>query len=223
MERVIEELKEHWKNVLIGVLTVVLVGTLWVMSTRSKQDHSSQEDGQSLEDIIEPSDPSNETNKEESTSDTTVPAEPEIYIVDVKGEVNKAGVYDIPADARVKDVIQLAGGLTDEADQLSINLAQKVEDQMVIYVAHQDEQAPSSHPVFSQPSMNTTRDQSIININTATEAELTTLNGIGESKAQQIIHYRQENGLFNTKEELKDVPGIGDKSFELLKDMITVK
>lgn len=137
--------------------------------------------------------------------------------VDVKGEVNKPGVYEFNLDARVNEVIKQAGGFTAEADQTQVNLAQKVQDEMIIVIPKAGEAAQADQ---SEDGMGMSADK--IRINYATLEELENLNGIGPSKAQAIIQYREENGFFQTPEDLLEVSGIGEKTFDSFKDDIIV-
>lgn len=140
-------------------------------------------------------------------------------IVDVKGEVKKPGVYEVSPSSRVNDVIQLAGGFTKEADENQINLAQKVEDEMVIIIPKiGDEKATISSTVSSAGV-----DESKVNINQATKEELETLPGIGPAKAQAILDFREENGHFKEVEDLLQVNGIGEKTLENLQEHIAVR
>lgn len=146
----------------------------------------------------------------------------EVY-VDIKGAVRKPGVYAVSSDMRMMDVIEMAEGFLISADQSQINLALKLVDQMVIYVPQIGEEAKSStEGTLSSLEPETEEQESQININTADTQQLQELNGIGEKKAEKIIQYREESGSFQTIEELKNVSGIGDKTFETLKDLITV-
>lgn len=133
--------------------------------------------------------------------------------VDVKGEVKNPGVYTITKESRVEDVIILAGGFTKKANQTVINLAQKVHDEMIIAVPKVGETTESAS---SQVPVNSTK----INLNYASQEEIEQLNGIGPSKAQAIIQYREENGLFQTIDEVLNVPGIGEKTLENMKESI---
>lgn len=165
------------------------------------------------------------------------PPTPPALVVYIVGAVAQPGVYDLPAGSRVQDAIQVAGGLTAQADSRGINLAATVRDGMQISVPEVITQSAqtagspagqSSSENAAQPS----RSQSItlptptisfpININTATLEELDQLPGIGPVIAQRIIDYRQANGPFPTREAIMDVPGIGEATFEKLKDLITV-
>ena len=141
-------------------------------------------------------------------------------VVDVKGQVALPGVYTLSANKRVLDAITLAGGLLPTADERMLNLAAKLVDEMVIYVPTEGEQTSFLRPIVQVPG--TTSDSELININTSDENELMTLSGIGPSKAKAIISYREENGLFQSIEQLKEVSGIGDQTFEAIKDFISI-
>lgn len=215
MEQLWEKLKVHWQLLVIGGLVLALGGVIWLMIGNSAE----VEEENSLDDLLAAQ--MDVAPEEEVESAESKPVEPELFMVDVKGEVHVPGVYELPADGRVKDAIAMAEGLTDEANELAINFAQKVEDQMVIYVPHIDDGAGT--PEIATAGGGSDSGELAININTASEQELMTLSGIGQAKAQQIIQYREENGLFDTPEDLMNVSGIGEKSFETLKDSIKVK
>ena len=144
-------------------------------------------------------------------------------IVDVKGAVKYPGVYELTDADRVVDAITLAGGYMDGADATLINHAQKLQDEMVIYIPLQGEEPAIAIQQFSGSTSSTQADSSKININVADETQLTTLPGIGPAKAKAIIAHREEQGKFQSIEGLKDVTGIGDKTFEQLKDLIDIK
>lgn len=151
----------------------------------------------------------------------------EIIIVDIKGAVKKPGVYRAEADMRVIDIIDLAGGLSETADADTVNLSQRVADQMVIYIpaigeASEHPIAAPANTVAEQETGNEEAETDKVDINTADAVLLQTLNGIGEKKAALIIAYREENGSFQTIEEIMEVSGIGEKTFEGFKDLITV-
>ncbi|OCS94619.1 ComEA family DNA-binding protein [Caryophanon latum] len=150
--------------------------------------------------------------------------QPASIVVDVKGAVRSPGVYTLTDEQRVIDAINAAGGYVDGADSTLINHAEKLTDALVIYVPLEGEEMPviaSAATFTSSASSNAT--SSLININTASDSDLQTLPGIGPSKAQAIIRHREENGAFTSPEQLTDVTGIGDKTFEQLADLITVK
>ena len=136
----------------------------------------------------------------------------------VSGAVVMPGVYTLPPKSLVNDAVQAAGGATAEADLEKINLAQEVRDQQQIHVPRKGEAAPQQPaPGPGSPAAKK------ININTATLTDLDTLPKIGSVTAQQIIDFRTKNGPFKKIEDLKNVSGIGDATFEGLKDLITVE
>lgn len=162
--------------------------------------------------------------KEGESSNQVISSQDSPFVmVDIKGAVQKPGVYQLPKDARVKDALAQAGGATKEADLRQLNLASKLQDEMAVYIPAAGEEIPPSSPVSSISSSGTSNDQPLVNINTANTDELQTLNGIGPSKASAIVSYREENGLFQTVEDLGKVSGIGEKSLEKIKAQITVQ
>ena len=131
----------------------------------------------------------------------------EFIYVNVFGEVNNIGVVKVDKSKRVKDVIEVLGGLKDEGDLSKINMAESLIDGMNIYVPK----------VATEEELN-----GLININTATLDQLKELNGIGDILGQAIIDYRKEHGIFRNIENLKNVSGIGDKKFENVRNNIRV-
>ena len=159
---------------------------------------------------------------DESNSSTTPSVEeeeavaPTSVMVDIKGAVKKPGVYELPIEDRVQNAIQRAGGLQEDADIEQINLAERVYDEMVIYIPFIHEQLePLSEISGGNP-------HGKIRVNLATAEELTTLPGIGESKAEAIIEFREKNGKFTKLEDLTQVSGIGEKTVERLAEFILV-
>ena len=164
------------------------------------------------------------------------------YKVDIKGQINNPGIYEVVISSRVIDVINLAGGLTVNADTSVINLSKKVIDEMVIIVYSKEEvtnfkktkeieQQVQNQCVQKDEnslkndaciSSNNNISTNKISINNATKEELMTLPGIGESKAKDIIDYRTKNGPFKKLEDLKNIPGIGENVYNNLKENITL-
>ena len=124
------------------------------------------------------------------------------------------------------DLVKKAGGFTDDADKKSVNLAEKLADEAVVYVAKIGEEVtPASTPSQAKPTTASGvqgDDSAQINLNTATTEELQTISGIGAKRAQDIIDYRDANGGFSSVDDLKNVSGIGDKTLEKLKSEVTV-
>ena len=159
------------------------------------------------------------------------PAEPEMIIVHILGAVNMPGVFEMPLGSRVNDAVGLAGGFTEEADELRVNLAAFVSDAMQIIIpALGDEE---SMPIFipdssvapgfrGSPEPAPGIVNGIVNINTANHTELQTLPGIGSVIAQNIIDFREANGGFSSVDELINVTRIGSVTLEGLRDRVTV-
>lgn len=166
----------------------------------------------------------------EETIETTSTSTSETWYVDIKGAINTPKVVPVKPGMRVHDVVEMAGGLTKEADQSQVNLAQLVTDQMVIYVPKIGEEiTPSTEALIADSQITETSasgqettERELVNINTADATTLQTLSGIGEKRALDIINYRENNGPFATIEDLDQVSGIGDKTMEKLKPFITV-
>jgi competence protein ComEA len=154
------------------------------------------------------------------TAAPTVPPTLAPVRVYVSGAANRPGIYALPPHSLVDDALKAAGGATTDADLDRINLALEVHDQQQIHVPRKGE---SVQPVSSAASEIAPESATRININTATLAELDKLPKIGPSIAQRIIDYRTKNGPFKKTEDLKNVSGIGDATFEALKDLITVE
>jgi competence protein ComEA len=146
-------------------------------------------------------------------------------MVDIKGAVKKEGVYSLATGSRVTDVIRLAGGFTAEADKKSVNLAQKLTDEEVIYVATVDEDLSlieTTAKRVENPGTSKAGDDGKVNLNRASAAELQAISGIGEKRAQDIIAYREAEGGFTSVDELINVSGIGAKTLERLKTEVCI-
>ncbi len=143
----------------------------------------------------------------------------EIY-VQINGAVKYPGVYKVQEDARVFDVVELAGGMTEDAEPEAVNQALPVEDGQMITICTQEEwelmQAEEMHTDAAQA------DDGLVDINTADVAELCTLPGVGQARAESILAYRQEHGSFQAVEEIKQVSGIKDGLYTKIKDKIKI-
>jgi competence protein ComEA len=140
------------------------------------------------------------------------------------GAVNKPGVYELPASSRLYQAVDQAGGISDKADsdwiEKNYNLARELSDGEKIYFPVQGEQKPDQ-PI-KQTNNSVLGQSNLINLNLASQSELETLSGVGPATAEIIITYRQENNGFKSIEEIQAVPGIGEKTFEKLKDKISI-
>ena len=169
--------------------------------------------GQNLEGNI-----SYEEEKENSTK----------VVIHATGEIKKQGIVEVKEGSRISDVIKAAGGATDKADLSKVNLAYIVEDGQKIYIPSVNDKEDiktvdkdAGDGVVKENKGPSSPEK--VNINTASQTELETLNGIGTSTALKIINYRNENGSFKKIEDLKNVPGIGDSKFEGIKGNITTE
>ena len=147
----------------------------------------------------------------------------EDVVVDVKGAVDRPGVYQLPPGSRVQDAVAKAGGAGKKADLDRVNLAQPLADGMVVYIPRRGEKMPASFETGAEGSGQVGNGQGKININTASAAELENLDGIGPSKAEAILRYREEHGPFTDVRDLLNVPGIGEKTLEKFADQVTVE
>lgn len=183
-------------------------------------------------------------NEEEETKDIQIK---KVY-VDIKGAVKNPGVYEIEEDKKVIDVLELAGGLAENADTSMINLAKKVFNEMVVIIYTNDEVKNAREPdtiikvvekecvcpeikndacinsndTEKNNNQNNVEENNKVNINKATLEELLTISGIGESKAKSIIEYREQNGEFKKIEDIMNVSGIGEALYEKIKNYITI-
>ncbi len=165
-------------------------------------------------------------------SDVPAEAEKEMkadtIFIDIKGGIVNPGVYEMDGGARVIDAIYLAGGFTDDAITDNVNLSKKLVDESVVIIPKNVdvETSVSFEHNYSVEDViteeETSTNESIVNLNTASLEQLMTLSGIGETKAKAIIEYRDTNGGFKNIEEIKNVSGIGESTFEKIKDFIKV-
>lgn len=154
-------------------------------------------------------------------------------IVHISGQVINPGVITLNENARIVDAINEAGGLTSLADLNKINLAYVLEDAQKIYIPSVDDKeereyilngSGDTEIVTSSGSVQNKKEEKLmVNINTANAIELSELPGIGNSTALKIINYRNENGKFNTIDDIKNVSGIGENKFNKIKDNVFVK
>ena len=212
MEAIIEKIKEY-KIIVICTGLGLLVGGFFLLKpspqTPVKETNLQAEVAAVSKDSVS----ENEVKKEE-------PVEQDLITVDVKGAVKAPGIYDLPVGSRVNDAVQKAGGLTEQADSKSLNLAQKVSDEALVYVPSKGEEAASQQTASGTAS--STSKEKKINLNKASLEELKQVKGLGGKRAQDIIDHRETNGKFKSVDELKKVSGIGAKTIEKLKDYVTV-
>lgn len=219
--------KQMKLNIIIVSIILIIVGAViyyeLVIKKEMFQEFKYFEEEVSSESNVEEKD-ENEIDKIENE------AQPKI-IVHVTGEVNNPGIIELSEESRVYDAIEAAGGFTENADTSKINLAYKIEDGMKItipnfkdlnlntYVSTDSGESVESSQQNNQIS--TTKNKKI-NINTASQTELENLPGVGPALALKIIEYRNKNGKFKSKEDLKNVSGIGENKFNNLKEFVSL-
>ena len=198
------------KKIIISSILLIIVVPIFITIFNSKKE----------EPIIE---------EELVVEDTKVEVKESTLMIDIKGEVNSPGCYEVDSDKRVKDVIELAGGLTPDASTDGINLSAKLYDEMVIVIDKKEEvqKVETDNRIVTTKKTETKKSSTPvvsgkISINKASVKELTSLRGIGESKAKSIVEYRTTNGPFQSIEDIKKVKGIGDSIFAKIKDNITL-
>lgn len=205
------KIKNYLDKILIAIVIIIII-IIGVVNRKSEDNIDNEEILKKSLDVVE-------TNTEKFKEDKKI--EKNIIYVHVTGCVTKQGVYQLNDESRVKDLIDKAEGFCKDVDIERINLSQKLKDEMKIHVYKIGEIEESSSKNQNTSSNKQNSDTSKININSATKEELMTLPGVGSSRADEIIKYRAEN-KFQTIEDIKNISGIGAKSFEKIKEKITV-
>lgn len=215
MEVIIEKIKEYKIIVICAGLGLAL-GGFFLLKPTSQTPVKETNLQAEVAAVSKDSSSEKEVKKEEKEDSP----EQDLITVDVKGAVKSPGIYDLPIGSRVHDAVQKAGGLTEEADSKSLNLAQKVSDEALVYVPTKGEEAVSQQAASgTTPS---TSKEKRVNLNKASLEELKQVKGLGGKRAQDIIDHREANGKFKSVDELNKVSGIGAKTIEKLKDYVTV-
>ena len=196
-------MKKNYKTIGIVVLLVIL-GLYMLFSYLTGGDKElKKNDNESI--FVE-----DENKKQVTVEDNKI-------VVEIKGEIMKPNIYWLKEESIIEDLLSEAGGLKEEADMSKINRAEKLKNHQSIIIPNKN--AVKEVAITGQADEQVS---SVININTASEAELDTLPGIGPSRAKDIISYREEKGGFNSIEDIKNIKGIGEASYEKLKDKISV-
>ena len=212
MEVLIEKIKEYKIIVICVSLGLVLGGFFLlkpVAQTPAKESNLQSEVTAVSKDST---DEKEDGNQKEEVVDQ------DLITVDVKGAVKTPGIYDLPVGSRINDAVQKAGGLTDNADSKSINLAQKISDEALVYVPTKGEDTSQA----TQSNTSNSKENKKVNLNKASLEELKQVKGLGAKRAQDIIDHRDSNGKFKSVDELKKVSGIGTKTIDKLKEYVTV-
>lgn len=230
------------KKFIIPIIIILLIGGWWLKKNNSTII-TALEDNNELE-------LTQNMMEGENEKEVAIITEPEYYYIDIKGAVQKPAVYKLEKGSRIFDAIALAGGLKKDADTSVLNLSKIIKDEMMIIIytkaeikkfkednktitetikeVEKENKCPD--PKINQACNNTEEEEkpkeeelsTKVALNEATVEELQTLPGIGPSKAQDIINYRNEHGLFTTIEDIMNVKGIGESTFAQIKDLITL-
>ena len=204
-------MKKNYKTIgtiLIGIIIFLFFIISYFTGGKSKLNKNNNE---SI--FVEENESMEVISKKEEKQSTKI-------VVDIKGEVKKPDIYWLEEDSIIEDLINIAGGVTEEGDLSKINRAEKLNNHEVVVIPNINDEESEGETIISS-TINNNKDNKI-NINTANSAELDSLSGIGPSKAEAIIKYREENGNFKTIEEIKNVTGIGEGLFEKFKENITI-
>jgi competence protein ComEA len=192
--------------ILLGIVCILIMGALFITS----EYRPARRDGGEL---LEPLAPAAVQPQADENSVAYI-------VIHILGEVYAPGVYSLPVGARVTDAVEMAGGYTQDADLMRVNLAAPLQDAMQIIVpAVGDYSVAASGGGFASAEPN----DGLINLNTATSAQLQTLPGIGVARAQSIIDYRESVGGFTTVEELMNISGIGTAIFANIREQVTIR
>lgn len=198
---------------IVILIVFVVLGTVWTSITMPQEDSST---GNNSDEIVI-------SQSENSDSEGTNEANASTLFVHIAGSVKTPGLYELPQGSRVSDAVSAAGGMSEDANTSSVNLARQLTDgEQIIVASNEDILAATETETSNGSPSGEVSSQGKVNINTASAEELMTLDGVGEATADKIIAYRQENGPFARIEEIKEVSGIGEKKFGAMKDAITV-
>ena len=216
------------KKIIGLVIITIIIFIVSIFLYKQKSSNAFKEEY--MTEIFEEESNDNMEYTETLEEDTTIINEDSIdrnkLIVEIKGEVAKPDVYQLEEGSIIKDLIDMAGGVTEEADLSRINRAEELLNHELIIIGNINDETESSvvqnNSTYSSNGNNSDKVSTLININTADLEQLKEITGIGNIKAQSIIDYREANGGFKSLEELKNVDGIGDKTFEKIKEQITL-
>ena len=212
MEELIEKIKEY-KLIVICAGSGLVLGGFFLLNP-ARQTPAKETKVQTEVAAV----PKDSTDEKEDKNQKEEVVKQDLISVDVKGAVKSPGIYDLPVGSRINDAVQKAGGLTDNADSKSINLAQRISDEALVYVPNKEE--ATSQEAYLNAS--NSKENKKVNLNKASLEELKQVKGLGAKRAQDIIDHRESNGKFKSVDDLKKVSGIGTKTIEKLKEYVTV-
>lgn len=220
----LRQLKEHKKLFQITAMVAIVIIAVFVFGQYGEKDEFSEQFAAGGEAQANQADLTEENVEGEAGGGNQKAAleAAQIY-VDIGGEVKNPGVYAVAEGTRLFEVIEKAGGLTARASTAQINQAEVVADgQKVVIPTIGEEELWGTSPAETAAAPAGKDSQGRININTADSSTLQEIPGVGPATAEKIIAYREENGKFSKIEDIQNVSGIGNKTFEKMKDKITV-
>lgn len=204
-----------------AVLTAAVLAAGACYSCTPQKDGVQEAGLEPESDVDEEPEETESAPKKERPPEETKPSSQASYVVHVCGQVKEPGVYELEPGSRVYQAVEMAGGFGPDAASWYLNLAQEVADGMKIQVPTEEEALAWGNSGGSL-SVGQGQTETKVNLNTADEEQLMTLTGIGESRAADIIRYRQEHGPFERIEDIMNVSGIKEGAFQKIKDSITV-
>ncbi|GAA0084253.1 helix-hairpin-helix domain-containing protein [Clostridium sp. CTA-7] len=219
------------RNVTLIILAVLFLATSSILYGKNKSKVFKDDYMKNI--FVDEEDTNNENkatniNKEEMKSvkdkeESKISINNKMIVVEIKGEVANPDVYELSEGSIIRDLINKAGGLTKDAGIDKINRADKLKANQLVVIPNKENKDSNENTSIATTSniSGSTSENGVININTANLDELKKINGVGEVKAKNIIEYREKNGGFKSIEEIKNIEGIGEKTFEKLKDKIT--
>ncbi len=199
-------MKNFKKNIFLGVIVITII-TIVIIRNLKKVEYEELQDNEIL------------------ITSTVNEVEEKLIVIHITGEVNNPGVIELKEESRLIDAVEKAGGLTNLADTNKINLAYILSDGLKINIPSINDEKNDDYiteEIGENVLQEDLKNNNKVNINTATQTELEALSGIGPSTALKIIEYRNENGKFKNIEDIKNIPGIGESKFNVIKDQISV-
>lgn len=218
MQEKIDDKKRFFVKIILIIVFIIITGISFMKNKIEENSYNKMYENIQIENLFEGNEVAENTMK-------TVEENSKLKVY-ITGAVKNPGIVELEEGARIQDAINLAGGAREDANLEEVNLAYRLEDGQKIYIPKVNDNeveyvTTESGSNVIEETQNS--DNMKVNINVGGIEELKNLPGVGDSLAQKIIDYREENGKFKTVEDLKNVSGIGDKKFESMKEYVRVK
>ena len=225
LKKIRERIAFIWKNDKTLLLKTAVAAVIFIIALVSFITGEIKENDMTEQDDVIITSGSDGADIDDDTGENSKTYDRDIIYIDVEGAVASPGVVKTPPESRVFYAVDMAGGLTDKADTSKINLAAKLSDGDKVYIPYISDDGndgPDGRKYGYTGNKARGNADEIVNINTATMAELESVSGIGPSTARNIIDYRDKNGGFRKLTDLLEINGIGEKTFEKFKDKLCV-